>query len=177
MTSSGFVLTKLTQANLALRDWIVLSCVPAHHYPSPHSIHSNSEQRKWLSDITKAPVSQALPQPCILCEHNKATPQPTVGYGADLAGLASSIWPRMLPAWTLRCCTGITTGRSAVVHSMTFVHCKQKIFILKYHWYIGIIPQAYWMHHCGAALASEPLKSARVLQQSERGDTWGTLPE
>lgn len=29
-------------ANLAL--WILLSCVPAHHYPPLHSIHSDSEQ-------------------------------------------------------------------------------------------------------------------------------------
>lgn len=36
-------------ANLALWGWILLSCVPAHHYPPLHSIHSDSEQENdWV---------------------------------------------------------------------------------------------------------------------------------
>ena len=80
----------------------MLSCAPAHHYPSLHSIHSDSEQRKWLSDITTAPVSAALSPRwalcvcvCVcVCVRYEATSERAVGYGADLAYSTTSTWPR-----------------------------------------------------------------------------------
>lgn len=69
----------------------MLSCVPAHHYPPLHSVHSDSEQRKWLSDITAAPVSAAVTLLRALCA--RACTLRAVGYVAELAHSTTSTWP------------------------------------------------------------------------------------
>lgn len=98
--------------------------------PSLHSIHSGSEQRKWLSDITKAPMSAAPSLICALCVRYKATSERAAGlrcWSCTFDHLHMTLWRPARTSWTCGALHWSSKRKDRHSLKLYFSQCKHEI--------------------------------------------------